>query len=45
MSPDGSFSKYGLKGNEIVGFAVSFPASETAEPIEYKANYIYMNEF
>ena len=31
-------SKYGLKDNEVVGFAVSFPASDTTTPIKYWAN-------
>jgi len=26
---------YGLAGNEVVGFAISFPVSDTAVPIEY----------
>ena len=35
---------YGLEGNETVGFAVSFPESDTAEPIEYVVNSVYAEE-
>ena len=36
-----STDSYGLSGNEIVGFAISFPGSDTAEPVEYLVNSIY----
>ena len=32
---------YGLSGNEIVGFAISFPESKNAEPIEYWVGPVY----
>jgi len=35
---------YGLKNNEIVGFAISFPNSENAIPIEYLANAVHVDE-
>lgn len=35
---------YGDEGHEIVGFAVSFPRSMTAEPIEYWVNPVYQEE-
>jgi len=35
---------YGEEGNEIVGYAISFPASDTAEPIEYLANTVYAQQ-
>lgn len=35
---------YGSAGNEIVGFAVSFPGSENAVPIEYVVNSVYAEE-
>jgi hypothetical protein len=38
---DKSLSPYGLEGDEVVGFAVSFPGSDTAEPIEYVVNSVY----
>jgi len=37
-------NSYGGEGNEIVGFAVSFPRSDTAEPIEYWVNPVYQEE-
>ena len=36
--------RYGLAGEEIVGFAISFPGSETATPIEYVVNSVYAEE-
>lgn len=41
QSNDGTLSPYGLKGEEVVGLAVSFPGSDTAEPIEYVVNSVY----
>lgn len=38
---DKTLNPYGLEGNEVVGFAVSFPGSDTAEPIEYVVNSVY----
>lgn len=32
---------YGLKGEEVVGFAVSFPTSNTAVPVDYWASPVY----
>ena len=29
---------------EMVGFAISFPESDTAEPIEYVVNSVYAEE-
>jgi hypothetical protein len=37
-------NRYGLAGEEIVGFAISFPGSETATPIEYVVNSVYAEE-
>ena len=36
--------EYGAKGEEIVGFAISFPTSENAIPIEYVVNTVWMDE-
>lgn len=35
---------YGGEGQEVVGWAFSFPESQTAEPIEYWANPVYQKE-
>jgi len=35
---------YGMEAEEVVGFAVSFPTSENALPIEYWAGPVYMEE-
>ena len=35
---------FGLAGEEIVGFAVSFPASTNAEAIQYVVNSVYTEE-
>lgn len=35
---------YGGADQEIVGWAISFPESQTAQPIEYWVNPIYQNE-
>ena len=32
---------YGLKGEEVVGFAISFPTSNTAVPVDYWAAPVY----
>lgn len=40
-SPDETLNPYGLKDEEVVGFAVSFPGSDTAEPIDYVVNSVY----
>lgn len=37
-------TSYGMKEGEVVGFAVSFPTSENALPIEYWASPVYMEE-
>lgn len=37
-------NKYGLAGNEIVGFAASFPRSDTAKPIFYWASPVHPDE-
>lgn len=36
---------YGLEGKEVIGFAISFPVSDTAEPIEYLVGPVYMEEY
>ena len=36
--------KYGTGGSEVVGFALSFPSSKTAQPVEYWVNPVYMEE-
>ncbi|MEE9506713.1 MAG: Z1 domain-containing protein [Thermoplasmata archaeon] len=36
--------EYGTHGDGVVGFAVSFPFSENAEPVEYLVNPVYMEE-
>jgi hypothetical protein len=41
---DEAGNAYGGDGHEIVGFAVSFPRSQTAEPIEYWVNLVYQEE-
>lgn len=38
---EGGALRYGLDGEEVLGFAVSFPGSNTAEPIEYVVNSVY----
>jgi hypothetical protein len=35
---------YGLEGNEVVGFCISFPASKNAKDIEYVVNPVYLDE-
>ncbi len=40
-SADGILNQYGLADNEVVGFAASFPGSDTAEPVEYVVNSVY----
>ena len=37
-------NKYGNKDEEVVGFAISFPTSENAIPIEYVVNTVWMDE-
>tara|TARA_B100000315_G_scaffold117012_1_gene107288 strand:- start:3132 stop:5936 length:2805 start_codon:yes stop_codon:yes gene_type:complete len=44
MNPENPIENYGLSGEEVVGFAISFPFSDTAEPIEYWAGPVYMEE-
>lgn len=39
-----SKDSYGMPGSEVVGFAVSFPGSKNAEPIEYVVNSVYAEE-
>jgi hypothetical protein len=41
---DGTTSPYGLEGNEVVGFCISFPASEKAKDLEYVVNPVYLDE-
>ncbi len=41
--PNTNVSPYGLEDDEVVGFAVSFPGSDTASPIEYVVNSVYAN--
>jgi hypothetical protein len=41
---DDAKNTYGDEGHEIVGFAVSFPRSLTAEPIQYWVNPVYQEE-
>ncbi len=41
LSGDETLNPYGLKNDEVVGLAVSFPGSDTAEPIEYVVNSVY----
>ncbi len=36
--------KDGTGGSEVVGFALSFPSSKTAQPVEYWVNPVYMEE-
>ncbi len=36
--------EYGISGEEIIGFALSFPTSETAQPVEYWVNPVYIEE-
>jgi len=36
---------YGLAGNEVVGFAISFPVSDTAVPVEYLIVPEHQEEF
>ncbi len=43
-SNDGTTSPYGLEGNEVVGFCISFPASENAQDIEYVVNPVYLDD-
>jgi hypothetical protein len=44
--PTGKYKSrtYGGKGNEIVAWAISFPESQTAQPIEYLVNSIYQKQ-
>ena len=37
-------NNYGLEGNEIVGFAISFPESKTAVPVDYWVNPVYLEQ-
>jgi len=41
---DDAGNEYGVAGQETIGFAISFPHSTTAEPIEYWVNPIYQDE-
>jgi len=41
---DGTTSPYGLEGNEVVGFCISFPASEKTKDLEYVVNLVYQDE-
>jgi hypothetical protein len=40
----GGGKSYGLAGEEVVGFAISFPFSDTSRPVEYWAGPVYMEE-
>ncbi|MDQ7838568.1 MAG: Z1 domain-containing protein [Thermodesulfobacteriota bacterium] len=42
---DNPKNNYGLTDQEVVGFAISFPFSDTAVPIEYWAGPVYMEEY
>ncbi|MDP6909547.1 MAG: hypothetical protein QF371_08575, partial [Flavobacteriales bacterium] len=44
VNPENPTKNYGLRGEEVVGFAISFPFSDTAEPIEYLAGPVLMEE-
>lgn len=37
--------EYGLSGEEVVGFGLSFPKSENAQPVEYWVNPVYMEDY
>lgn len=39
-----SFKRYGGKGDEILGFAISFPGSENSSSIEYEVNSVFAEE-
>ena len=39
--PPNEKSPYGLDGEELVGLVLSFPGSETAEPVEYLVDDTY----
>jgi hypothetical protein len=41
---DPDYGTYGGKGQEIIGWAISFPESQTAQPIDYWVNPIYQKE-
>ncbi|MFC1817482.1 Z1 domain-containing protein [Thermodesulfobacteriota bacterium] len=36
--------RYGLAGNEVVGFAISFPGSDTAEDVDYIVNSVFSED-
>jgi hypothetical protein len=40
----GSGNTYGGQSDPLFGFAVSFPGSETAMPVEYTVNTVYADE-
>lgn len=40
----GETVQYGMPGEEIVAYAISFPRSDTAEPIEYWTTPVYQSE-
>lgn len=41
VSADKSLNTYGLENDEVLGFAVCFPGSNTASPIEYVVNSVF----
>jgi hypothetical protein len=41
---DSTGIEYGGTGSEVVGYALSFPRSDTAVPIEYWVNPVYAEE-
>lgn len=41
---DKNLRTYGEKGQEIIGWAISFPESQTAQPVDYWVNSIYQDE-
>ncbi len=44
LGEDSNGNKYGGQEDPVVGFAVSFPGSSTAKPIEYLVNTVYAEE-
>lgn len=45
LDKDNPRNNYGLSGKEVVGFAISFPFSDTAVPIEYWVGPVYMEDY
>lgn len=36
--------RYGIAGEEVTGFSISFPGSKTAEPVQYVVNSVFAEE-